>query len=38
MLWVKFLHIVFIVTWFAALFYLPRLFVYHAGATDRISL
>lgn len=38
MLWVKFLHIVFMVTWFAALFYLPRLFVYHAGATDRISL
>jgi len=29
-LWVKSLHIVFVVTWFAALFYLPRLFVYHA--------
>src|SRR5437667_12275422 len=35
MLWVKSLHIVFMVTWFAGLFYLPRLFVYHAMATDR---
>ena len=34
MLWVKSLHIVFMVTWFAALFYLPRLFVYHAMAED----
>ena len=38
MLWVKSFHIVFMVTWFAGLFYLPRLFVYHAGARDRISL
>mgnify|MGYP003294286913 CR=1 FL=1 len=38
MLWVKSLHIVFMVTWFAGLFYLPRLFVYHAGATDSTSL
>ncbi len=38
MLWVKSLHIVFMVTWFAGLFYLPRLFVYHAQADDRISL
>lgn len=30
MLWVKAFHIVFMVTWFAGLFYLPRLFVYHA--------
>lgn len=30
MLWVKSLHIIFVVTWFAGLFYLPRLFVYHA--------
>ena len=30
MLWIKALHIIFMVTWFAALFYLPRLFVYHA--------
>jgi len=38
MLWVKSLHIVFMVTWFAGLFYLPRLFVYHAVAEDEISL
>jgi len=30
MLWLKTFHIVFMVTWFAGLFYLPRLFVYHA--------
>ena len=30
MLWVKAFHIIFVVTWFAGLFYLPRLFVYHA--------
>jgi putative membrane protein len=34
MLWVKAFHIVFMVTWFAGLFYLPRLFVYHALAED----
>jgi len=38
MLWVKALHIIFMVTWFAGLFYLPRLFVYHAMAQDRPSL
>jgi len=38
MLWIKSLHIIFMVTWFAGLFYLPRLFVYHAMATDKISL
>jgi putative membrane protein len=38
MLWVKALHIVFVVTWFAGLFYLPRLFVYHAMADDRASV
>jgi len=37
MLWVKALHIVFMVTWFAGLFYLPRLFVYHAQSTDAAS-
>ena len=37
MLWIKSLHIIFMVTWFAGLFYLPRLFVYHAMATDKIS-
>ena len=34
MLWAKALHIIFMVTWFAGLFYLPRLFVYHAMAED----
>ncbi len=38
MLWLKAFHIVFVVTWFAGLFYLPRLFVYHAATADRISL
>jgi putative membrane protein len=34
MLWIKALHVIFMVTWFAGLFYLPRLFVYHASTTD----
>jgi len=34
MLWTKAFHIVFVVTWFAGLFYLPRLFIYHAESTD----
>ena len=38
MLWVKSLHIVFMVTWFAGLFYLPRLFVYHALAQDAVGI
>lgn len=38
MLWVKSFHIIFMVTWFAGLFYLPRLFVYHSMATDSISI
>src|SRR5260221_3479288 len=37
MLWVKSLHIIFMVTWFAGLFYLPRLFVYHSLADDSVS-
>lgn len=37
MLWVKALHIIAVVTWFAALFYLPRLFVYHAMSEDAVS-
>jgi len=37
MLWIKALHISFMVTWFAGLFYLPRLFVYHAMSKDAIS-
>jgi putative membrane protein len=36
MLWLKALHIVFVVTWFAGLFYLPRLLVYHAEATEPV--
>jgi len=35
--WVKALHIIFMVTWFAGLFYLPRLFVYHVDAKDSAS-
>lgn len=38
MLWVKAFHIIFMVTWFAGLFYLPRLFVYHAQSSDKTSL
>jgi putative membrane protein len=38
MLWLKAFHIIFVVTWFAGLFYLPRLFVYHAVTTDAVSL
>jgi putative membrane protein len=38
MLWVKAFHIIFMVTWFAGLFYLPRLFVYHAMSDDSSSV
>jgi len=38
MLWVKSLHIIFMVTWFAGLFYLPRLFVYHTMSNDLPSI
>ena len=37
MLWIKAFHIIAVVCWFAALFYLPRLFVYHAMSEDTIS-
>jgi protoporphyrinogen IX oxidase len=37
MLWLKAFHIVFMVTWFAGLFYLPRLFIYHQLASDVAS-
>lgn len=37
MLWVKAFHIISMVAWFAGLFYLPRLFVYHTDANDNIS-
>lgn len=36
-LWIKAFHIIAVVSWFAGLFYLPRLFVYHADAYDNIS-
>lgn len=38
MLWIKSFHIIFMVTWFAGLFYLPRLFVYHAMSDDETSV
>ena len=38
MLWLKALHLIFMVTWFAGLFYLPRLFVYHAMSEDQTSI
>lgn len=37
-LWLKAFHITFVVTWFAGLFYLPRLFIYHVTAADTPSL
>ena len=36
--WIKSFHIVFMVAWFAGLFYLPRLFVYHTLAEDKLSI
>jgi putative membrane protein len=38
MLAIKSLHIIFMVAWYAGLFYLPRLFVYHSMATDSIGI
>src|ERR1700747_1496421 len=38
MLWLKAFHVVFVVTWFAGLFYLPRLFVYHVAASEQQGL
>lgn len=35
--WIKAAHVISMVTWFAAIFYLPRLFVYHAMSDDKIS-
>ena len=37
MLWIKALHIIFVTSWFAGLFYLPRLFVNHAMVTDAVT-
>ena len=36
--WVLAFHLIAVICWFAALFYLPRLFVYHAMAEDHISI
>ena len=36
-LWLKAWHIIGVICWFSALFYLPRLFVYHAMSTDATS-
>lgn len=38
MLWLKAFHVIFVTTWFAGLFYLPRLFVYHCVANDQVGL
>lgn len=38
MLWLKAFHVVFVVTWFAGIFYLPRLFMYHAAASDALGI
>ena len=37
MLWVKAFHIIFVVSWYAGLLYLPRLFVYHADCHDEVG-
>ena len=36
-LWLKAFHLIAVVCWFAGIFYLPRLFVYHAAAEDQLS-
>ena len=38
MSWLLALHLISVISWFAGLFYLPRLFVYHAMSNDTISL
>ena len=38
MLWLKAFHIVFVVAWFAGIFYLPRLFIYHVAASDTVGI
>lgn len=38
MLWVKAFHILFVISWFAGLFYLPRIFVNLAMETDPASV
>jgi len=38
MIWVLAFHVIFVIFWFAGLFYLPRLYVYHATSSDPISI
>ncbi|HYM36386.1 MAG TPA: CopD family protein, partial [Steroidobacteraceae bacterium] len=38
MIWLKAFHVTFVITWFASLFYLPRLFVYHVGTKDAAGI
>jgi len=38
MLWILSFHIIFMVAWFAGLFYLPRLFIYHTRSSDQVSI
>ncbi|NYT52000.1 MAG: CopD family protein [Candidatus Vesicomyosocius endoextente] len=38
MLWIKAFHIISVITWFASMFYLPRLFVYHSMSQDKLSI
>ena len=35
--YIKALHLIFVVTWFAGLFYIPRLFIYHIEAAAKPS-
>jgi len=37
MLWIKAFHLIALICWFAAIFYLPRLFVYHAASADKVG-
>ncbi|MDF9391920.1 MULTISPECIES: protoporphyrinogen oxidase HemJ [Methylococcus] len=37
-MWLKAFHLIFMVTWFAGLFYLPRLFVYHTMTSDAVGI
>lgn len=38
MLWIRALHLIFVITWFSGLFYLPRLYVYHSLSSDKPSI
>jgi putative membrane protein len=36
--YIKALHLIFVITWFAGLFYIPRLFIYHIEATKKSKM